>query len=81
MSVDFSRVFKAFRQLGISKGYKPLMLVNVSVTLGFRDLRQTVGRGLRETVMTRPRETYKDLGWETAFKEAYSVLKLERAEL
>ncbi|MEM1642405.1 MAG: hypothetical protein QXI85_06435 [Desulfurococcaceae archaeon] len=35
------------------------------VTLGFRDPWQTVGRGLRETVMTRPRKTYKNLERET----------------
>ncbi|MEM4844236.1 MAG: hypothetical protein QXU08_07500 [Ignisphaera sp.] len=32
------------------------------MTLGFRDPRQTVGRGLRETVMTHPRKTYRNLG-------------------
>ncbi|MEM4101459.1 MAG: hypothetical protein QXE24_02120 [Desulfurococcaceae archaeon] len=42
-------------------------------TLGFRDPWQTVGRGLRETVMTRPRRAYKNLERETVYLKTFDV--------
>ncbi|MEM2283244.1 MAG: hypothetical protein QXL29_01400 [Zestosphaera sp.] len=44
---------------------KPLKLMNVLVTLGFRDSRQTVRRGLKETLMNHPRKNYENLRRET----------------
>ncbi|MEM1832216.1 MAG: hypothetical protein QXJ97_11890, partial [Desulfurococcaceae archaeon] len=47
-----SRLFLCAGFLWVSHG-----CLELSVTLGFRGPRQTAGRGLRETAMTRPRET------------------------
>ncbi|MEM4005366.1 MAG: hypothetical protein QXM43_07010 [Desulfurococcaceae archaeon] len=59
----FSRVLTA---LNVFLRFISLLVVEkLLVTLGFRDPRQTVGRGLGEAAMTRPRRAYKNLERET----------------